>query len=71
MDTYKEATQGKLMASPDSGENALKWKKSALSKCALYREAQACRTHLQDKVTAGDIQANCVQAVYGISPLFL
>lgn len=46
MGTYKEATQGKLMASPDSGENALKWKKSALSKFALYREAQACRTHL-------------------------
>lgn len=71
MGTYKEATQRALMSSPDSGENALRWKRSALSKLDLSREPQVCRAQLKDKVTVGDIQANCVRAVYGKSPLFL
>lgn len=56
MGIYKEATQGTLTTSPNSGgKKQEQWymmeKKSDLSKFTLYREAWVYRTLLQDKKT--------------------
>lgn len=71
MSTYKETTQGTLTMSTNDWKKTLRWKKNALSKFASYREANTCKTLLQDKETVGEIQAKYMHADYGKSPLFL